>query len=77
METGERIYVELVLTDAEYTESYKKYPSTYQNKTKPSFFNCEFKWRYRMGSGIPADEIKIMNARLDLILKQVKDGKRD
>lgn len=74
METGEKIYVESVLTDVEYSECAKKYPSTFANgNKKPAFFNSEFKWRYRMGGNIPADEIKIMNARLDMILKQVKE----
>lgn len=58
METGEKIYVESILTDAEYSECAKKYPSTYPNGSKkPPFFNSEFKWRYRMGVNIPPDEI--------------------
>jgi hypothetical protein len=68
METGEKIYVESLLTDEEWKENYKKYSTCILEK-KPKFFDSEFKWRYRMGGGLTPAEITLMNTRLEKIRK--------
>lgn len=68
---GEPIYVESLLSDEEYKECAKKYPNCYGNGNKPpQMFECDFKWRYRMGKGIPASEIVLINKRLEDIRKK-------
>ncbi len=65
------IWVESLLTEKEYAEQAKIYPKMYGNGNKPpAMFPCEFKWRYRMGASLPADEIKIINKRFDEILSK-------
>jgi hypothetical protein len=71
MEQGNPIWVESLLTDKEYAEQAKIYPGMYSNGNKPpAMFPCEFKWRHRMGSGLPPEEIKIINKRFDEILSK-------
>jgi len=46
MKEGKPIWVESLLTDKEYAEMAKKYPSTYtKGPKKVQEFECEFKWR--------------------------------
>ena len=74
---GDPIWVESVLTDAEYKECAKKYPSTYdKGPIKPAMFECEFKWRYRMGAGMTPSELRVYNQRiasLEAMLKKAKE----
>lgn len=74
MEQGERIYVEsLTETDEEYRELAKKYPNTYQSATRPTYFDSEFKWRYRMGKAMTSEEIKRYNVRFEQLKKLIKN----
>lgn len=70
MEQGEKIYVESLLSDNEYAECSKKYSTTYNSSKKPPFFNSEFKWRYEMGKNLTADQIKLINERLEEIKRK-------
>lgn len=70
MQEGKRIWVESLLTDEEYRECAKKYPTTYVNgPVKVPMFECEFKWRWRMGGSSTEEEIKLFNSRLDAVFK--------
>jgi hypothetical protein len=71
MEVGEKIYVESLLSDTEYRECSKKYPSTYQSSNKPPFINSEFKWRYRMGPSMTEEEIKIFNKNVEILKRRI------
>jgi hypothetical protein len=69
MEQGNPIWVESLLSDKEYAEQAKIYPAMYSNGNKPpAMFECEFKWRYRMGLTLLPNEIKLINTRLDAVL---------
>lgn len=74
---GKPIWLESILTDEEYKDCAKKYPNMFtKGPIKPAFFPCEFKWRYRMGAGMTADELKVYNKRiasLEQMLKKVKE----
>ena len=72
MQEGKPIWVESLMTDAEYKETAKKFPSLFRRDTKYPMFECEVKWRYRMGEGFTSDEIKIINNRLDDIKRKAK-----
>lgn len=78
---GEPIWIESTLTDEEYKACAKKYPNTYTNgPIKPAMFPCEFKWRYRMGAGMNAEELKVYNKRissLEAMLKKIKEEKEN
>jgi hypothetical protein len=71
MEVGEKIYVESVLTDEDYRLCAIKYDYASGNK-KPTFFNSDFKWRYKMGINLTTDEITIINKRMDAIRLMLK-----
>lgn len=68
---GLPMYVESLLTPAEWKENMKKYPSTchltydYAHREKPN----TFKWRKGMGAVIPLQERENYNKNLDLIFK--------
>lgn len=65
LQLGDPISVESTLTDEDYAKSAKKYPSVFtKGSKKPRIFDCDFKWRYRMGMGMPEDEITLFNLRL-------------
>jgi hypothetical protein len=65
MQEGEKIWVESLMTDAEYKATAKKFPEMFKRDTKYPIFECEVKWRYKMGEGYTSDEIKSINTRLD------------
>lgn len=65
---GDPIWVESLLTAQEWKEQSKKYSKTYRTETMVSEFECEFKWRKRMGNFSTQDEIKTFNARIDFLI---------
>lgn len=69
---GEKIYVESLMSDKEYRETAQKFPQLFRRNTPYPFFECETKWRYRMGGSFNEDEIKVINSRLNELLKKVK-----
>ena len=70
MQEGKPIWTESLLTDKEYEEMSKKYPTTYSKGGKKiSMYDCEFKWRFGMGACLNTEEIKLINSRMDFILK--------
>lgn len=72
MKAGERIFVESLLTEQEWKECKKKYPSTYEdNSAYPIVFECEFKWRHGVGASLSKQEITLINKRLNEMLKKV------
>lgn len=70
---GDPMYVESLLSDSEYKECARKYPSTYYNGSeKPKFFDSKEKWRFNMGKNLSSTEIRIINLRWDYIIHQSK-----
>jgi hypothetical protein len=68
LEVGDPIWVESLLNKDEYRACSKKY-NTYNNtKGPPQMFDCEFKWRYRMGSSLTEKEIQQISDNIDLML---------
>lgn len=65
------IWIESIMSDADYKAYSKKYPSIC-NGVKPSIFECDFKWRYQMGNSPSEEEIKVINSRLDAVLLKAK-----
>lgn len=62
---GKPIWVESTLSDKEYKEAARMYPNTFTNgNTAPAMFDCEFKWRYKMGAQMTPQEITVFNKRL-------------
>jgi hypothetical protein len=71
------IWVESILTDEEYKICARKYPNTYtKGPNKVQMFDCEFKWRYKMGSSMSHIEIKIFNKRLEGLAEMIEKTKR-
>ena len=71
MKEGKPIWVESLLTDEEYRQCAKKYPTTYSNgPNKVPEFECEFKWRHRMGGYCTPEEVALSNKRWEEILKK-------
>ena len=71
------IWVESILTDEEYKLCARTYPNTYtKGPNKVQMFDCEFKWRYKMGSGMNPIEIKIFNKRLEGLAAMLEKTKR-
>lgn len=74
MEAGKPIWSESLMTDAE-IKHYSKIYNTYCT-TCPKlgdFDKSEFRWRYGMGKGLSAQEIRLINSRLDELFKMVKE----
>jgi hypothetical protein len=71
IEEGPPIWVESVLSNEDWKDTYKKYPNTHNLKEKPAFFKSDYEWRYRMGAGIPQDQIDLITKRFDTMLKMV------
>lgn len=79
---GKPIWVESVLGDEDYKSCSKKYPGSFtKGPNKVQMFECDFKWRHKMGAGMTSDEIKIFNRRLEglkeLLQKQKEMEERD
>ena len=75
---GKPIWVESTLSDKEYKECARLYPNTYTNgTTAPAMFDCEFKWRYRMGSSMTPQELDIFNKRLTGLADALRKAKED
>ena len=72
MKAGDPIWVESLMTPAEYKEAHKLYPTTVLTSSAPAEFDCEFKWRKGMGAVIPKEEIDRVNKNLDLMRKKLK-----
>jgi hypothetical protein len=70
---GEPMYIETLLTDSEWSQCKNKY-TTYAfdfadvNKFKTNLF----KWRFKMGSLLTPQEIKLINTRIDMIKQKVE-----
>jgi hypothetical protein len=67
---GKKIWVESLLTPTEWKEQSKIHPSVYNTDIPYAPFECEFRWRQGMGAPLTAQEIKIINLRLDYIKKE-------
>jgi hypothetical protein len=72
MKQGEPIWVESLLTPQEWKELKNKY-STYSTDKPTPFFAGEFYWRWRMGEYLKEEEEKLINQRIDAVLKKVKN----
>ena len=74
---GKPIWIESLLSAAEYKECAKKYPNTYtKGSVPPQMFEGEYKWLYWMGGTMNAEEIKKYNAKFDDLreyLRKVKE----
>ena len=74
MKEGKRIYVASVLTDEEYKNCARTYPSCFTNgSTKPPYFQSEFDWRYRIGEQLSEEEIKRMNNDIKILHNFLKN----
>lgn len=72
---GEPIWVESLLTPQEHMECARKY-TTYTKGSKPvPMFECEFKWRYRMGAGMNPAELQIFNKRVANLARILQEAK--
>lgn len=65
---GDPIWVESLMNVSEWRQYYKKYNG--ELPTPPEMFECEFKWRYKMGSSLSPEDIQLMNSRIDAVLKK-------
>jgi hypothetical protein len=75
---GKPIWIESTLTDEEYKLCAKKYPNMYTSgPVKPAMFTCEFRWRYRMGAGMSAEELKVYNKRISSLEEMLKKAKEE
>lgn len=74
---GKPMYVESLLTDAEYKECAHKYPNTYNfdRYQLETYHTNNFKWRHKMGDVLSTPEIVVINLRLETILKKAKLNK--
>jgi len=69
---GPPIWVESLMSHEEYREYCKKYPTVCNPPMyKIGDLNKHDKWRYKMGSGFTADEIKMINKRIDELKERV------
>lgn len=72
MALGKPMWVESLMTDAQ-VKYFSKIYSTYNtNVEKYTFEECEYKWRYGMGGGLTPIEIKVINSRLDYVLRKAR-----
>jgi hypothetical protein len=69
MEQGEKIYIESLMTDEEWRQRVRNYPKTSILAMKPSFFDSEFKWRYKMGPSLTKQEIETFNKGIEELRK--------
>ncbi len=73
MQEGKPIYVESLLSDNDYAEMSKKYPQSYtKGGKKIAVFECDFKWRYKMGNTLSPEEVKAINRGIEEIRKLLK-----
>lgn len=69
MESGERIWVESILSDEDYAVTARKYPNTFvKGAKKVQEFDCDFKWRKGMGATLPEAEREARSRYLDILL---------
>lgn len=73
---GPPIWVESLMTAEEIEECRKKY-STYSDKFKMVDFDTHERWRYGMGRGLSATEIKNVNTNLEKLRKYIINKKAE
>ena len=69
---GKKIYVESIMTREEWKQRCKNYPNTSHIPEPPEEFECDFKWRKGMGANVSPQEIARVNARIEEMLRTVK-----
>lgn len=72
LQEGKPIWVESLMTPVELKEYAKKYSTCQATRNGETFpeFECEFKWRKGMGANLSAEEINLINSRIDSILRK-------
>lgn len=69
---GEKIWVESLMTPAEWNQRHKVGYGSSIKPWPPKEFDCEFKWRKGMGATLNQEEIKRINDNLDKLHEFVK-----
>lgn len=74
IQEGPAIYVESLMTAKEVKERCKLYGSSTKSELRSlaEFEVGEMKWRYRMGESVTEEEIKIINARIEEVMRKAK-----
>jgi hypothetical protein len=73
IQEGPAIYIESILSLKEFSEMPRLFPNTChlkQPRQMSEFESGEFKWRLGMGNVLSADEIKLINKRIDDMMKK-------
>jgi hypothetical protein len=69
LQLGDPIWVESLMNIQEWKNRCRKYPTSHLS-LPPAEFDSEFKWRKGMGASIPEDKRKLINDRLDILMRE-------